>query len=104
MKHFLAKLRRVLATPANKPHACRRTSPPRARSSLLLEALEDRLAPATVTGTGDNDTLILRQVAGDPAHEEYSLNGAAFVQVSSADPFTFNAGDNEDLLWVDTSN
>jgi fibronectin-binding autotransporter adhesin len=58
----------------------------------------------TVNGTPNNDTLVLRQVSGNPALVEFSLNAAAFVQVTSALPFTFNGLANIDLMLVDTSN
>jgi fibronectin-binding autotransporter adhesin len=58
----------------------------------------------TVNGTPNNDTLVLRQVSANPALVEFSLNAAAFVQVTSALPFTFNGLANIDLMLVDTSN
>src|SRR5262249_32629346 len=59
---------------------------------------------AAVNGTPGDDVLVLRQVSGDPAHLEYSLNGAAFVPVSAALPFTFNGQAGADALVVDFVN
>lgn len=56
----------------------------------------------TVNGTAGADTLVLRQF--DASNIEYSLNGAAFIQVTNTLPFTFNGLANTDLMWVDTSN
>jgi Ca2+-binding RTX toxin-like protein len=56
----------------------------------------------TVNGTAGADTLVLRRF--DASNVEYSLNGAAFIQVTNALPFTFNGLANTDLMLVDTSN
>jgi autotransporter-associated beta strand protein len=58
----------------------------------------------TINGSPAADTLVLRQVSGNPALVEYSLNATPFVQVTSAFPFTFNGLGGTDLMLVDTSN
>ena len=58
----------------------------------------------TVNGSAGNDALVLRQVSGNPALVEFSLNNATFVQVTSGLPFLYNGNAGTDLLLVDTSN
>jgi fibronectin-binding autotransporter adhesin len=58
----------------------------------------------TVNGGAGADALVLRQVSGNPALVEFSLNAATFVQVTSTLPFLYNGNLGTDLLLVDTSN
>ncbi|WP_425617659.1 autotransporter-associated beta strand repeat-containing protein [Anatilimnocola sp. NA78] len=57
-----------------------------------------------VNGTPLADSLVLRQVSGDPSLLEFSLNAAPFVQVTSALPFSFVGLGDIDLMYVDTVN
>ncbi|MCL4202554.1 MAG: autotransporter-associated beta strand repeat-containing protein, partial [Pirellulaceae bacterium] len=58
-----------------------------------------------VNGTIGNDTLVLRKISGGGTDDiEFSLNGAAWVQLTAAPNFAFDGLGGTDLMLVDTSN
>jgi hypothetical protein len=65
----------------------------------LLEWLEDRATPTTVTGTAGDDLLVVYLTpGGGPADMTYVLNNNAPVNLSGEKSFTFNGGDGNDTV------